>query len=311
MKTQLSEQVRLLSRLAVLLLPLALLACGPVDETLDPEADALGEQTGELIAFNGISVNGISLNGLSVNGISVNGISVNGLTSSAFSTWFSQDPVLGHEVMTYVVRCAVPLGERREHTDVQTGRTYTWWGTLGLAPDWASGNPATLKEQQLVSACLAAHVNKYGKSVPISVLGKNARGAIIFSGWELSQFSEKEACFFGNLFNGEGVYAGNDGDSVSPRDSNARGCGLLSSGKDKDACAPIVRLSKCHSACTLDATRTYYTSCTYKGTTYVPLTTRLREQDVYRCGDGTCQFTESCGNGSQYNNCRSDCGRCR
>ena len=38
---------------------------------------------------------------------------------------------------------------------------------------------------------------------------------------------------------------------------------------------------------------------------------RLREADVYRCGDGVCQFTESCGNGTQYDNCRSDCGRCR
>jgi hypothetical protein len=316
MKTPSSRQVRPLSRLVTLLLPLALLACGPVEETRDPEADALGEQTGELVtvnglSVNGLSVNGLSLNGLSLNGLSLNGLSLNGLSSSAFSTWFSRNPTLGHEVMTYVVRCAVPEGGRRDHTDAQTGLTYTWWGVLGLAPQWASGNPVTLKEQQLLSACLAAHVNKYGKTIVFSVLGKNAQGSPIFSQWELSAFSEREACFFGNLFTGEGVYAGNDRDSVSQGDSNARGCGLLSNGNDKDACTPLVRIPKCQTACTLDATRTYYTSCTYNGVTYTPLTTRLRAQDVYRCGDGTCQFTESCGTGSQYYNCRSDCGRCR
>jgi hypothetical protein len=298
--------------LAVMLLQGALLACGPVDASIDPEADPLAEQTGELLAFNGLTLNGMSVNGMSVNGLALNGMSVNGLATSAFSTWFSQDPGLSHEVMTYVVRCAVPLGERRDYTAPATGQTYTWWGALGLAPDWSSGNPANLKEQQLVSACLAAHVNKYGKAVFFSVLGKNARGTPIFSDWELSMFPREEACFFGNLFNGEGVYAGNDRGAAGQRESNARGCGLLSTGNPaSDACAPIVRVSGCESVCELDPTHTYYTSCTYNGVTYIPLTTRLRQEDVYRCGDGTCQFTESCGSGSQYYNCRSDCGRCQ
>jgi len=29
-----------------------------------------------------------------------------------------------------------------------------------------------------------------------------------------------------------------------------------------------------------------------------------------KCGDGICQFTESCGNGSSANSCKADCGTC-
>ncbi|HYO74429.1 MAG TPA: hypothetical protein VEU33_50975 [Archangium sp.] len=60
----------------------------------------------------------------------------------------------------------------------------------------------------------------------------------------------------------------------------------------------------------MDPTHTGYVSCRHNGTTYLPLTTRMRDEDIYRCGDGVCQFTESCGTGRTYDNCRLDCGRC-
>jgi hypothetical protein len=44
--------------------------------------------------------------------------------------------------------------------------------------------------------------------------------------------------------------------------------------------------------------------------TYLPLTTRLRPQDVFTCGDGQCQISESCGTSYQYFNCRPDCDAC-
>ena len=40
------------------------------------------------------------------------------------------------------------------------------------------------------------------------------------------------------------------------------------------------------------------------------LTTRIRAQDVNRCGDGVCQFTEKCGSNNSYDSCSSDCGAC-
>lgn len=289
----------------VVLAQLGLVACGPVEEPAAPEPSPVGVQSEELE-----SLNGLSLNGLSLNGLSLNGLSPEALSSSSFASWFSANPVLANLVMKYVIRCAVPANESRSYTDASSGRTYSWTGGLGLTPDWASGQPASVVEQQLVTGCLAAHVNAYGLTVPISVLANNSRGQPIPAP-EVTQYTYREACFFGNLFNGEGVFAGNDRGSMSDAQSSVRLCGRSHWGKEnRSDCPPLVHTTGCEGFCQLDATGTYYTSCVYKGVTYVPVTTRLRPQDVYVCGDGVCQFTESCGLGLAYNSCLLDCGSC-
>lgn len=282
-----------------------LLACGPVEEPAAPEPTPLGVQSEELE-----SLNGLSLNGLSLNGLSLNGLSPEALSSSAFASWFAANPVLAAVVMPYVIRCGVPANESRTFTDANTGRTYTWAGGLGLTPDWASGQPANLVEEQVMTGCLAAHVNAYGVTVPISVLGTSARGEPIPAP-EAAQYTYREACFFGNLFNGEGAFAGNDRGTMSDTHSSARRCGRSHRGGEKhNDCPPLVHTDNCESFCQLDSTGTYYTSCVYKGVTYVPVTTRLRPQDVYSCGDLKCQFTEHCGLGLVYTACLLDCGTC-
>ncbi|MFL5349220.1 MAG: hypothetical protein ACJ8AT_30840 [Hyalangium sp.] len=267
----------------------------------------------ELDSDNGLSVNGLSVNGLSVNGLSVNGLSVNGLSAMDFQNWFQGDPAQAANVMHYVVLCAVPAGQTRSYTNVLSGTTYTWSGSLGLAPGWANGRPATVAEQQLVSACLAAHVNKYGVHISLSVLGRDSTGqAIPYTSDELSTHSRREACLFGNLFTQDGIYAGSAGPELSSSESSTRVCTLGGTpGTSQTAnCAPLTQVGSCGTYCTLDSTGTYYTSCTYNGVTYQPLTTRLQPQDVYECGDGVCQITESCGTSGQYNSCAADCGAC-
>ena len=301
-----------LQRLAEGMLSLTLMVgaagCGP---TAGPEAEP--ESLGVLRAAEEVE-NGLSTNGLSTNGLSTNGLSTNGLSTNGFSTWFNQNPSNAAAVMTYVVKCAVPAGQTRAFTDPLTGTTHTWQGGLGLAPGWASGQVATELEQQVVSACLAAHANKYGINIPISVLGRTAQGtAIDYTPSELSTFSEREACFFGNLFDGSGIFAGNDQDYLTSQESTSRACGLSSSASTSD-CPPIVHVSQCSTLCErayvgTDA-KPYYAECTYNGKTYRPLTTRIRPQDIYSCGDGTCQFTERCGTGTAYNSCQADCGTC-
>jgi hypothetical protein len=71
----------------------------------------------------------------------------------------------------------------------------------------------------------------------------------------------------------------------------------------------MVFVGSCKDFCTLDASKTFYESCTQGGKTYKPLTTRLRPQEVYDCGDGVCQISESCGTRSEYWQCK-DCGPC-
>jgi hypothetical protein len=318
--------------------------CSPIQEPPaeeQPFVTPRGPTTksSELSSGNGLSLNGLSLNGLSLNGLSLNGLSLNGLSSSDFMSWFQRDPALADTVMRYVVHCALPSGEERRYTDAGTGQSYVWTGGLGLAPDWTAGAPATEVEQQVVSACLAAHTNKQGERVPISVQGRDAKGArLAFSSEELKQFKWKESCFFGNLFRDEGVYIGRDKGRLKARESTSRACSISAGRLDtpeeedvpedseeedeaddetpeeleqnRDRCTPLLYIGRCKRHCVQDASRTYYESCTYNGVTYQPLTTRLRKSDIHKCGDGVCQPGESCGNGSSFNNCKEDCGTC-
>ncbi|QSQ25841.1 hypothetical protein JY651_13305 [Pyxidicoccus parkwayensis] len=286
--------------------------CGPVEE---PPAEPVspGVRGQELESDNALSINGLSFNGLSFNGLSFNGLSFNGLSSSAFKSWFQSNPARADEVMRYVVRCAVPVGQTRSFTDTVTGRRYTWPGSLGLAPVWSTGAAAPVAEQQLVSACLAAHVNAFGVSVPISLVGRNAVGGVLaYTPDELNGFPKEESCFFGNLFTGQGIFAGSRGTLLSQNTSSSRACAVVdNSGSQRMNCSPLVYVGDCSRHCSLDPLGLFYADCDYSGNHFRPLTTRLRGQDIYRCGDGTCQVTESCGNANWYNSCQADCGVCK
>jgi hypothetical protein len=302
------------ARAALILGLTALLAaCGPDDRA--PASGlghaALTEANG--LTPNGLARNGLARNGLARNGLARNGLARNGLLSADFQTWFAGDPATSAAVMTYVVRCAVPAGQSLSYTSPTTGITYTWSGSLGLAPGWASGLPATIPEEQVVSACLAAHVNKYGMHVTMSVQGLGATGIPIPVGKkELDTYAQREGCFFGNLFEDEGVYVGIDHDIWDASYSSARACAfdIFGIGPSAD-CPPINNVGPCHLICKEDPAGDFYSSC---GTwtngawrTYAPITTRILPADVYRCGDGVCQFTESCGTGTTAASCAADC----
>ena len=267
-------------------------------------------QSAPLLDENGLSVNGLSVNGLSVNGLSVNGLSVNGLSTSSFQNWFESNPdILSDLAMKYVIRCALPAGQSRVFTS-STGASYRWDGKFGLAPSWASGTPATLIEQQLITSCLGAHVNKFGLNVPISVLGYDSSGAAIPMGrTELTDYPVREGCFFGNVFNGEGVFVGND--SVWRfYNSSSRDCALASRWfRVNNNCPPMIFAGACSDMCTPDPSNNAYLSCSYNGKSYAVINTRVTQDVIYRCGDHVCQISESCGTGFAPDNCM-DCGPC-
>ena len=295
---------------------LALAGCGPLATPAErAAAQGLKADNGlsmNGLAMNGLSMNGLSMNGLSMNGLSMNGLSMNGLSTTTFSTWFNQSPAQADVVMSYIVRCAVANGQTRTYTNFSTGVTYTWYGLFGLAPTWAKGYRPPVAEQQLVTACLAAHVNKYGVHVSISVQGNDSKGvAIPVAASELTDYSVKEACFFGNLFADEGVFAGVDHAPWKLQFSSPRACAFdYRNTPSTTDCAPLYEAGDCATLCTLDSSGNFYKSCSYNGKTYLPVTTRLLPSDVYKCGDGICQFTESCGTGtSSYASC-NDCGPC-
>jgi hypothetical protein len=279
-------------------------------EELETEHHALGSS-------NSMTTNGLSTNGLSTNGLSTNGLSTNGLSNPDFKTWFDSNPErYSNMVMTYVVACTYPAGSSLTWTK-DSNTTYTWYGRLGLTPDWVSGKPISEREQQLVTACLAAHVNKFGQHVGISVRGWNARGTSIgMDANEATTYTEPEAAFFGNLFTGEGIFSCNDRLYTTPAESSARACGLSSQAYGMSVeCAPLIHAGNCATFCTMDKRTGIYTSCTYGKKSYPPLTTKLRPADIHQCGDGVCQISESCdtsknGTGMSYKSCASDCGTC-
>ncbi|OJT22921.1 hypothetical protein BO221_18650 [Archangium sp. Cb G35] len=281
--------------------------CGPAEDTpTNPSEESTHTAAQAMEEGNGLAFNGLAFNGLAFNGLAFNGLAFNGLSSSSFSSWFQQHPAESNLFMKYLVHCSVPAGQTRTYS--KGTATYVWRGGLGLAPGWSSGLPATLAEQQVVSACLAALVNKYGRTVQISVLGANAVGQRIpTTPVELGTFTLREACFFGNLFNGQGLFVGNDQGLLSASQSSLRACAL----SGPNACPPLVHVGSCHARCQHDGTGSYFTRCTYNGVTYQPLTTRLRYQDISTCGDGICQRpNESCGTGSRADSCMRDCGTC-
>jgi hypothetical protein len=286
---------------------LALLGGGCVDPSLGEPDDSLEvrSDTSALEEDNGLGTNGLGTNGLGTNGLGTNGLSLSALNSAPFVDWFNEDPALANMVMNYVVECAVPSWSRLTWTNPVTNTTYKWKGNLGLTPGWAGGAPATELEQQIITACLAAHTNKYGVKVNISIQGLKANNSPIPVGWgELGAYAQREACFFGNLFRDEGIFAGSDS-SLASSQSSVRACGL----EAEDPCAPIHHVDSCSSMCMPDSQHNYFLACYHNGKMYRALTTRIKKTDVYVCGDGVCQISESCGTGLTPDNCM-DCGPC-
>jgi hypothetical protein len=279
-----------------------------LDDPLEVRSESSSLEGDNGFTLNGLSSNGMGTNGMGTNGLGTSGLSISAMNSPTFVDWFNQSPSLADMVMRYVVVCAVAEGSSRIWTNPTTGLQYTWHGKLGLAPGWASGTPPTEVEQQVITACLAAHTNKYGIQVPFSIQGLSATGVQIPVGLlEFLTFARREACFFGNIFRDEGVFAGSDS-LWSSTNSSVRACGLEVPGAG-DQCAPIHQVEHCSEICTPDPENAFFLSCTHNGKSYRAMTTRIRPLDVFICGDGVCQVSESCGTGLTPNNCM-DCGSC-
>ncbi|WP_224371823.1 hypothetical protein [Hyalangium versicolor] len=265
-----------------------------------------------LVASNSLTPNGLGTNGLGTNGLGTNGLGTNGLSTASFASWFNSNPAaVSDMVMRYLVRCAVPAGQSRTWTHPSTGVRYTWTGELGLTPNWASGQVATEREEQLITACLAAHVNKFGVSMQISVVGRDALNNLVpMAPGEATTYSQREATFYGNLFRNEGIFVCKDPLlRINSSKSTLRACSIESL---SSSCSPMAITGTCGggTGCTPDSSKEFDGSCKYNGKAYAALSTRIRPEDIYTCGDGICQISESCGTGSSASSCLADCGPC-
>jgi hypothetical protein len=294
-----------LSSLGAALLTALLAGCGAPESSVS-EAAAVPQM---LTVVNGLTTNGLTKNGLTKNGLTKNGLTISTFNRGDFVAWFNADTALSSTVMAYIYRCAAPAGTSVAWTNPSTNVKYTWAGGLGLAPGWALGSAATVTEQQVVSACLAAHVNLYGWAVSISVTGRGATGVpIATTPAETSLYNIQEACWFGNLFAGEGVGFAFDTGGAGSTQSSTRACAFPSP-NGVPSCSPIVNTGRyCWDICQRDGSA--WGTCTWNGKSYASLTTHYRPQEISVCGDRQCQATEACGASLAPSSC-SDCGACR
>ena len=182
--------------------------------------DHVSETSATVLSENKLSANKLSANKLSANKLSANKLSVAAMPSHSALI----DSADGREVLTYIVRCALPQGSTV--TIKATDKTdYVFAGELGLAPSWATQAP-TVSEQRWVTACVLARTNYYGQSVGISLRGSPS--ALATTAAEVSADTMDEASFYGNLF-----------DAAGPTEY------VCSSHRNYNDAAPAAQLRKC------------------------------------------------------------------
>jgi hypothetical protein len=143
------------------------------------------------MAFNGMNYNGMSYNGMSFNGMSFNGLATSGGLSSTSGLMTTEG---GRQFIDYMVKIGYPAGHSLTKQD-QFGNSYTFQGSLGVAPEIESGI-CDIDCQEKLSGALLAHVNNSGLHVGIWLVGPDAG-----IGWGTSpDFPYQEGTYFGNLF---------------------------------------------------------------------------------------------------------------
>ena len=153
----------------------------------------------EVTSSNRISSNRISSNRISSNRISSNRISSNSLAADMATLGDLVETDGGREYLSYLIRCALPAGlDLVVLASDGVTESYRFARLIGLAPDWET-RALTLGEQRWLSACMLAHVNAFGVSVPISLRGPHPALQSINND-EKQDFPVKEAAFYGNLF---------------------------------------------------------------------------------------------------------------
>jgi hypothetical protein len=178
---------------------LALSACA-VEGATDPELE-----DAEAIGYNAIGYNALVMNGLSANQAAHGTMIDVPLATASYNGAVPEladqlHDAMTREFMSYLVSCALRLDQVVTYTDRFDGKIYRWKGSLGLCPSWQSG-PASTDCQEVVSACLLARNNAFGRRVQISMRGFDESGdALALAGNESFDFPWREGAFFGNLF---------------------------------------------------------------------------------------------------------------
>jgi hypothetical protein len=173
----------------------------------DDEAVATAEES--VVVLNGMVLNGMVLNGMVLNGAPTGAMAAGALSPGALAALAPgalQDPSqtgdLTRQLVRYAVGCAFTPSQSFAVTWTDSAGVVhddVYAGDLGLAPGWATG-PLGSAGQQMVTACLAARVNRFGVSVQISLRSQRDPLEDETTAAELAAYPYVEGAFWGNLF---------------------------------------------------------------------------------------------------------------
>lgn len=182
----------------VLLVCIAATLAAACAESPDAATTSQAVLEGNRIVSNRVTSNRIEMNRIASNRIASNRITSNRLNLNAQTAKDLLKDAGGREVLTYLIGCAIPAGQRLEAKF--QGVTYIFNGEIGLAPRWLDRSLRE-KEQRWVSACMISRVNKYEIAVPISIRGPHSSLAITDE--EAEDFTVEEGAFYGDIFRPE------------------------------------------------------------------------------------------------------------
>ena len=177
-------------------------ALGGAAGCLAMEDDPIVESAAQtLLTDNAFSENALAYNALAYNALAYNALSVATLDPGRFdlNTVASDDlheTTLGRQLIKYTARCAYNASDLLDVPSYGALPATTYPGNLGLALTWKDGSLAQ-SYKSIMSACLLAHLNVDGDTVPISVRYSGAPPA---SQTEEDDFFFGDAVFYGDVY---------------------------------------------------------------------------------------------------------------
>jgi hypothetical protein len=253
---------------------IGILASGCLAQIEDEDAadTILAEAESALDTTNALTMNALTMNALTMNALTMNALTMNALTPTNLSAIQSATPTgdLSRQLLRYTVGCALDSTQSFSFSWTDSSgitRNETYWGSLGLAPSWAT-RALTGSAQEWISACLASRTNWYGTSVMLSFRGGTPR--LNKSGTsEMTTYTMNEGAFWGNLFASTPyVYACHYGPNKAYSRSQSRDCAaghLLTDGSIAE-CGMIEIVGACESVCEpMTEQGKFYPSCTAPG----------------------------------------------
>lgn len=231
------------------------------DESITSVQEAFEEDN--KFDYNGYQNNGYQNNGFVDNNFVRYSLTPEGVVDGVM-TALQQVNTTGEfsrSLLKYMVSCALSPAQsfQFDWNDGFGNRHETYYGSVGIAPEWVSG-PISLAKQKRVSSCLAARTNFFGITVRISM-----RGSVLGADQdEKSSYSKREGAFWGNLFSTTSYLKScYDPANVANSRSKYRDCAAgYPNGSNTDFCGRIESVGPCSTVCVDNADSTDgYASC--------------------------------------------------